>query len=396
MESQDNFAYLLPFIMATFGTVFLVVERWGAVSARYWGFGYISAALGFSSPLIVAALPIPAQALISNVFFFAAFFFYGQALLVRFSRPTLVPARLLICAAAIALVAYEILVEQDLRGELTVGDFTCIALLALPLWSVRGHVIREADKVLVAMVCLVVAETLIRVTSLLVMTTAGSYPSMEGFLSSDYAFYMQFAASIVGFLLALTVLGTLVLDVIGRHRDAAERDPLTDLLNRRGFEQALPDFARGAFPDGAVLVGDIDHFKQVNDLFGHAAGDYVIIGFAQTLRRHLPKDAAVARFGGEEFVAFLPDVSLAEAGRLGDAIRLAFAEHGWHERGIDQQITASFGVSATARGDHSVHDAIGRADACLYAAKAGGRNQVVVEGRRSPEISPALRVVSST
>ena len=107
----------------------------------------------------------------------------------------------------------------------------------------------------------------------------------------------------------------------------------------------------------------------------------------------LPSGAVVTRFGGEEFVAFIPGVSLADAGIMANIVRVSFAEKGWDETGILSPTTASFGVSSTAPNDHSVHDAICRADVCLYAAKAGGRNQVVLEGHLAPR-PPPLRVVS--
>ncbi len=286
--------------------------------------------------------------------------------------------------------------KHDLRGELAVSDIACSTLLIIPLWQVRRHIRRPIDRLLAAMVGLVIADNLVRVSALLVLTSSGTHASLDDFLASDYAFFMQMTASIIGFLLALTVLGTVMLDVVWQHRHAAEHDPLTDLLNRRGFERTIPDFRRESFPSGAVLVCDIDHFKLVNDRFGHAAGDMVIVGLAAALRDGLPEDALVARFGGEEFVAFLPGVTLAEAGVLANAIRLAFAARDWRESGVTQQVTASFGVSSTARGDHSMHDAIGRADTCLYAAKSGGRNQVVLEGQQAASIPPQLRVVSAS
>jgi diguanylate cyclase (GGDEF)-like protein len=396
MESHDNFAYLLPFIFFVFGCTFLFLERWGSASSRYWGFGYVSAALGFASPLILAGLPVPVQAIVSNAFFLAAFFFYGHAFLTRFGQPVLLAERVIFCAAALLGISYLIIVKHDLRGELAVSDIACAILLVIPLWQAHRHIRRPIDRLLGAMVGLAIADSLVRVSALLILTSSGTYASLEEFVASDYAFFMQMTASIIGFLMALTVLGTVMLDIVWQHRHAAEHDPLTDLLNRRGFERAMPDFNKESFPSGAVLVCDIDHFKLVNDRFGHAAGDMVIVGLAAALRDGLPADALAARFGGEEFVAFLPGVTLAEAGVLCNAIRLAFAARDWRESGVIQQITASFGVSSTARGDHSVHDAIGRADACLYAAKSAGRNQVVMEGQQAADPPTQLRVVSAT
>ncbi|MBW9087211.1 GGDEF domain-containing protein [Rhizobium wenxiniae] len=393
MEQTDNFAYLLPFIFLVFGSIFLIADRWSDGSARYWGLGYISAALGFAFPILAYALPLPAQAVLSNVFFYAAFFLYGHAMLVRFRRPTLLLPRLLFTLAAFAVVCWFILVQEDLRSQLAIGDSSLAVLLGIAIASVWRFAKSAIDRMLVIIASMVVLETAIRVTALLLSTSAGSFEELDQFLSSEYAFLMQMAASIVGFIMALTVLGSVVSDVITGHRDAAERDPLTGLLNRRGFEQALPTAKSGDFPAGAVIIGDIDHFKQVNDRFGHAAGDHVIIGFAQILRANL-KSVAIARFGGEEFVAFLPGASLAEAVQRAEQARLGFEAMSWHAHGVDGLITASFGVSMTAPGDHFVRDAIVRADACLYSAKNSGRNRVVSEGQRPTEGPPPLRIVS--
>jgi len=399
MEQTDNFAYLLPFIFLVFGTIFLIADRWSPGSARYWGVGYVLSSIGFAFPVVAGALPFTVQAVVSNILFFLAFLSYGQALLVRFKRPKLLVPRVTFAIVAFAVVCWFIFGDENLRSQLAIGDSSLAVLLAIAVVSVWRHAKAPIDRMLVAITSLVVVETTVRVIVLLASTSADSFESLDQFLSSDYAFLMQVFASTVGFVMALTVLGCVVADVVTGHRDAAERDPLTGLFNRRGFEQALPlakglaDAKGGAFPAGAVIVGDIDHFKQVNDRFGHAAGDHVIIGFATTLRE-TRKGALVARFGGEEFVSFLPNMSRIDATEMAEAVRAAFSAMNWRDHGIDASITASFGVSMTAPGDHSVHDALARADACLYAAKNSGRDRVVTEGQRPPEGPPPLRIVS--
>ncbi len=397
MESHDNFAYLLPFIFFVFGCTFVLLDRWGAVAARYWGMGFIAAALGFALPIVLSEAPVELRAVLAEICFLSAFFSYGHALYRRFDVPAAVLPRTLFASVALAALCYAILVAHDLRTELIISDLSSAFLFLVPLWSVRRSLRRPIDKLLGIIAAMVVLDSASRALGTLILTGSGTYPSLDSFFASDYAFFTQVTASVFGFLLALTVLGTVMLDVIAQHRHAAEHDPMTDILNRRGFERAIPDFTKDSFPAGAVIVCDIDHFKLVNDRFGHAAGDTVIVGLAAALRGGLPPDALSARFGGEEFVAFLPGVTLAEAGVMANGIRLTFAARDWREGGISQQITASFGVSSTARGDHSMHDAIGRADACLYAAKSGGRNQVVTEGQQGTPAAGAartLRVIS--
>jgi diguanylate cyclase (GGDEF)-like protein len=191
---------------------------------------------------------------------------------------------------------------------------------------------------------------------------------------------MQITTTLIGLLYVLSIAAALADRVIRQLRDAAERDPLTGLLNRRGFDRTITDLNKGGRVGGAVVTCDIDHFKQVNDQFGHAAGDRVIQSLALALRHGLPVNAISARFGGEEFVAFLPNASLAEAGILAQTLRGRFAAQDWRHIHIDRQITASFGVAAVADDEESATSAIKRADRALYDAKAAGRNKVVWDG----------------
>ena len=152
---------------------------------------------------------------------------------------------------------------------------------------------------------------------------------------------------------------------------AAERDPLTGLLNRRGFERAL--MARRATGErGALIMLDLDHFKRVNDGFGHAAGDRVLRDVATLLDAHLRRPDLAARFGGEEFVLYLAGAGREAAMQVAERLRMAVEDE------IDitgQTQTASFGVAAWPTGE-SLGAALGRADAAVYRAKSSGRNRV--------------------
>lgn len=391
MGSDDNFAYLLPFIFLTFGVTLIAVSRWGSTSARNWGTGFLLAAGGFAFPIIFGFLPVEVQALVCNALFLGAFYFYGEALLVRFKAPRYVALRLGFCAIVFAVISYLILVDPNLPAMLTIADLSCAALLAFSLLRVMRRAVQPIDRILLVCSALVVLETVTRTT---IYLSVASFGDMENFVTSPYAFFMQLAASIFGLLLALGALGSVAMDVIGDFRNAAEQDPLSGLLNRRGFERVISALNRGDWTRSGVIIScDIDHFKRVNDTFGHASGDLVIAAFARLLGDNLPREASVARFGGEEFVAFLPNHTLAEGGLFANVIRLGFAAHDWSGIGIGQQITASFGVAGIALGDHSLHDAVGRADKCLYAAKTNGRNNVMMEGSQSRE-PVGLRIVS--
>lgn len=159
-------------------------------------------------------------------------------------------------------------------------------------------------------------------------------------------------------------------------------DPLSECLNRRGFEQQLQrDVRRAARSNGevALIAVDLDHFKEVNDRFGHLAGDAVIREAGQLLRETARGGDVVARVGGEEFVILAPDTSVEGALHLGSRVAEAFRARRF--AGVDGRmaVTASVGVvSDRVRDEHAGGDLRARADEALYAAKRGGRDRVVL------------------
>ena len=159
----------------------------------------------------------------------------------------------------------------------------------------------------------------------------------------------------------------------------AQLDGLTALWNRSYFDQRLAaEFAearRHARPLALVLC-DIDHFKSVNDRFGHPFGDEVLALFASILSGGRASDIP-CRYGGEEFGVILPATATAEAVEVAERFRRAFEEHAWR-RHPELVLTASFGVAdiASLEPGGTPADLLARADAALYAAKRGGRNRV--------------------
>jgi diguanylate cyclase (GGDEF)-like protein len=164
--------------------------------------------------------------------------------------------------------------------------------------------------------------------------------------------------------------------------ELARRDPLTGLFNRRHFLQAaaaeLERSGRlGLHASMAML--DIDHFKSVNDQFGHVAGDRVLCVSAQAIHDALRAWDLVCRFGGEEFLVLLPETSADDAARATERLRARIAEATQHDPECPCPVTASVGVSEWRRDQADTLEAvIDRADAALYQAKAHGRDQVVL------------------
>jgi len=169
---------------------------------------------------------------------------------------------------------------------------------------------------------------------------------------------------------------------IERLRKLSETDPLTGLLNRRAFLSAAERqlaYARRYDRALAVVVADIDHFKQVNDAHGHAAGDAVIRAVAARLQTAARDTDLVARFGGEEFVVLLMESDITAAVSYAERARgLISAAPVAAESGVQVRVTLSLGCTILSDDDRDVQDAIDRADDALYGAKAAGRNRVRV------------------
>ncbi len=168
-------------------------------------------------------------------------------------------------------------------------------------------------------------------------------------------------------------------------RRLADTDPLTGMLNRRGFMPQAYDamehfkrYRRGT----AILMLDIDHFKRVNDTYGHAAGDEVLKMIGEIVQNQVRTTDRVARFGGEEFVVLLREIeetdARALAGRILAAVEAAEASHGMDTL----RVTVSAGLALVGRGDRDIQDAIERADSALYAAKRQGRNRCIAAPAR--------------
>jgi diguanylate cyclase (GGDEF)-like protein len=164
---------------------------------------------------------------------------------------------------------------------------------------------------------------------------------------------------------------------VNRYKVAAETDSLTALLNRRGFFAAATALLAGnkaGKTPVSVLAFDLDHFKSINDRFGHKSGDAVLGLFAKVARMSMRADDVVGRIGGEEFVAILSG-SLAEACIAAERVRSAFEKAAVAPGSPQIPATVSIGV-ACGMPDVSIDILIARADAVLYRAKANGRNRV--------------------
>ena len=166
--------------------------------------------------------------------------------------------------------------------------------------------------------------------------------------------------ALIVFLFLTVVLSYIYL----KTKKEAQIDELTQILNRRGFDNEVKNLKIGS-----IIFMDIDKFKDINDTYGHDFGDYVLKEFARIIKKNIRSSDVFARIGGEEFIIILPETSYIHAFKVAEKLKKAIESHDF--QGV--KVTASFGVSEF---ESDLEQAIKRADEALYEAKNSGRNQV--------------------
>jgi diguanylate cyclase (GGDEF)-like protein len=198
----------------------------------------------------------------------------------------------------------------------------------------------------------------------------------------------------VALVLAVAVLSTALMRSDLHHRGAAVIDPLTGMLNRKALATRVEELAQQSRVSGqpiGLIMGDLDHFKGVNDSHGHASGDAVLKDIAYSLRKQLRAFDLAYRIGGEEILIVLPGASVRRCADVAEELRKTIAEGSF---GDGVRLTMSFGVSASAAGTEFDYASVfAAADAALYDAKEMGRDRVSV--KPSPPGGPTDRSVGT-
>lgn len=221
---------------------------------------------------------------------------------------------------------------------------------------------------------------------------------MDTHFQMVFYIYMSFLATVLPPSIVWLVLRRLT-DTL---RGMAGSDALTQLLNRRGLDEALQGYFRARKAAAVyVLMADIDFFKQVNDAYGHHVGDAVLCQVAQTLRRTARQGDWVCRFGGEEFVVVCVDTEAQGAALLAERMREAVAAQEIHAPGLPAPIrcTVTVGISHGFFGVDALEYAMQEADEALYRGKAAGRNRVESAGPRlrpAPALAGSVPVAAQT
>jgi diguanylate cyclase len=250
--------------------------------------------------------------------------------------------------------------SQVSSAELTESVYWLACIVVLMIYMVL-----ETRRGLYAALLLVATMLAIGSPGLVSEALSGNPSRLIGF-----ARFLTFMAGVVPFVYVISS----VKERLAIERWHSSTDVLTGAANRRKLLDVLHTVQRGC----AVILFDLDHFKQINDTFGHEIGDAVLRDVAALSREVLRsnKGDTIGRWGGEEFLVVLPGVMLEQALEVAERLRYSLAAHGFGSVG---QVTASFGVAYSTESGEML-ELIRQADEAMYRAKQGGRNQVVGPG----------------
>lgn len=365
-----NFAVALSFSM-----VFIVVAlRSQSRNAAMWlGVGFGVASLSAICELLVAfAGPtrVWAMCAFATVLAGMVMLTIGIARMYGRSIPLPIASVYIVASVILAHLIYELPRGTPLQALLYQSPFAVVVLVgAIAVMLARQRTILD---IFLSVLLTITSAHFLGKAGLAVWVGSGA--TAKDYVHTNYALISQSLTAVLIVTVGLTLLAKLVLEILAVHRTESEIDSLSGLANRRGFErqihEALQQYPRGQH---AIIITDLDHFKRINDTYGHHAGDQVIKIFAEALRSKAPQGSVVGRLGGEEFAVFLPQMSVKEAERL--ALKFRLATMSLEGLPPTLRVTASFGISGVSSPD-DLEVAFRQADVALYRAKGAGRNRV--------------------
>ena len=378
MTGQLFISLLNPAIGLSFATVFFLLwlhrrERYIAYAAG----AYVATAIAFLIQDVAPTLPMQLQRLPANIGFLLTGALFAAAIIRRYGLA--VPWRAIAATMLVSTIVFTwfLIARPSIPGRIyaiSIGAGIIALMIVRALWPLdKPHLI---DKVLFLVALFSAANLIVR--PILILTLSDGYATYDGFQQSIYWTTVQFSQAMVSVVAAISLMVAVAIDIIAELRAEARADPLSGLLNRRGFEAAATAALRrsdGANRSASLMIADLDHFKGVNDRQGHAVGDAIIAAFGELVRRESPAGAVAGRIGGEEFALLLPGTKIDAARRIAEVVRtgLAPACDGRIPPALAPTVSIGLAISTPGTG---LSQLMRQADQALYEAKRGGRDNV--------------------
>ncbi|WP_060513346.1 GGDEF domain-containing protein [Pseudomonas sp. NBRC 111124] len=362
--------------LAAAAALYLAIE-WGSVrepSLLFWSAGFATITVGSTLALLrgIGLLLIGIWFANGLLVVAHAFFLMG---VVRFTQARLSRAWLLIVLVWFGLLLLPV-GPQWSKVMLMVNSLLVALLTLKSSFLLRPHG-RSLSVGAVQLRYVLLIHGLFYVAKAIVAVTPGALIDLATFGGLIIQISLVEGAMAI-MLIALSMTGTVRYRREERIARLAARDPLTALYNRRALEVRATHLFKAVSPaqPGALLLIDIDNFKLVNDLHGHAAGDRLLIALSEMIRVVLPERALAARLGGDEFVILLSDASSEKVVELGSLLRDQFQQFAREAMPTPQAVTLSIGANLFDQPPASLAALIEQGDVALYQSKRGGRDSI--------------------
>ena len=295
----------------------------------------------------------------------------------RVGQPTYLGIFLTIYLVAALALGAAIVLSPDISARLVIVNIGYGVMAIVTMMNLLAAKRRRGiDDLIIWVQALVAAQFLIRpsLTLLIENNIAAS-----DYRESLYYAVLSLSVALISVISAMVLVGACIYDQVRAVRQQAELDALTGLRTRRAFEKdvvAMMDKAKAQGKPVSLVVADIDHFKAVNDVYGHQVGDKAIAAFGDVIRDTIRDGDIAGRIGGEEFCVLAWDCEESAAVSMANRIRTRFAAREMDGLPDDHRLTASFGVAGRREGE-GYGRVFARSDAALYRAKENGRNRTV-------------------
>ena len=377
MNAFNPYLLITPAVMVFLGVALLGAWNWQRRQRPllWMALGILANGVALGVQSVLAHTLIAKFAIYTGVLYLAGAWLGSYSISQKFRVKAHPRWALGIALGTLVLMAYFSLIDEHLTVRTYVLNTGLGLLHLLPM----VHMVRRKprtdllDTSLYWTYLLYCLCTITRPLTLLVFQQL----SIQDLVQSVYWFVTLLFTILFYMAFAFLLLGSAIRSTMQKLQNERDLDPLTQLLNRRALQELVAEIDDdSATLHSAVIIGDIDYFKRINDTWGHDYGDHVLREVAQCLKTNTRSRDLVARFGGEEFVLLLPETDTATAQQIAHRIQAQLAQPA-QQLPDGQKLTMSFGIAAMPA-EAELDEAIKAADMQLYQAKQAGRNRVMV------------------
>ena len=378
MSGQFFIQLLNPGIGLLFAVAFFLL--WLNRRDRYVAYAagaYTASAIAFLILDVGPALPYELHRIPANIGFLATGCLFAAAIIRRYGLPVPWRAMGITSAMSMAFFLWFLLGRPSIGGRIlaiSIGAGIIAAMVVRALWPIKKRYV--IDRVLFWVAALSALNLIAR--PIILLSLGGGFDSYDGFQQSVYWTTVQFTQAMVSIAAAISLMVAVAIDQISELRRQVDNDKLSGLLNRRGFEAKAGSALRRCHDDDrpvALMIADLDSFKQINDGHGHAVGDAIIAAFGAHVRAIGPAEMIAGRIGGEEFALLVPGTGIEAARRFAEAVRTGLAVAAADRIPAMLVPTTSIGLTIGIPGAN-LSALMHEADQALYEAKRSGRNRV--------------------